>query len=71
MMSEWVLPAYVALTMVQLFVGLLVATWPGTASEEKIGARLALTCWAWPVVLVIALVKGFLRLWGKAEWGRR
>lgn len=70
-MSEWLLPAYTGLTVLQLFVGLLLAIYPGSWDEEKLGARLVLTCWAWPVVLVIALVKGVLWLWDMAEWGAR
>ena len=53
-----------------LIIGLLMTT-DGRVATQRTGARIALLCWCWPVLLVVGLVNVIRELWEMAEWGDR
>ena len=54
---------YACIAAIMLIAG-LVMTAAGTGRDKRLGARLALTCWAWPVWGLIAIAV----LYTKAEY---
>lgn len=62
--------AYGAISVVVLLWAALIVSTPGVDywTARRTAARVAFLCWAWPVLLVIVIVRGVVTLWRETGW---
>lgn len=72
-MTEGILAIILTYAAVTVFVlwGSLLIVCAGSRREGRYAARVAILCWAWPVLLVGGVWRGIRHLWDLADWGRR
>lgn len=59
---------YGVIMLITAFLGYVLSL-ETTGETKRLGSRLVLTCWAWPVWLVIGIVLGVKVLWRESGWG--
>lgn len=59
---------YGSITVLLGSMGIAVSTSTADWQAKQLGARLALTCWAWPLWLLIGFGQLLRYLWDRADW---
>ena len=60
--------AYAIVSFIVLFVGSVILSNPQSNLEKRTSAKVMLTCWLWPIWLVILVVVG-IRYLMEIAWG--
>lgn len=68
--ATFLLLGYALITVCVLAIAAVGATEDPSWRTRRTAARVALLCWAWPVLLLWQLGRGLKYLWEEADWRR-